>query len=197
MFKAALGAVLLLISPAFVAADADSPAVRSKDDCGAICLFIALRSLDVPVENLSELLDRIGPPPGGGYNLAQLAETAESYGVRTRGVETSTINLSRRSGRFACIAHYAEGHFVNLINVENDQVHLIDAPRSMRVPMETFNSVWSRNALLISHEPILAEEDLPIEWNWGRIVLMALAAVMTAAVFLIVPRFARKQVAGK
>lgn len=162
-----------------------------------MCLFIALRSLDVPVGNLSELLDRIGPPPSGGYNLAQLAETAESYGVQTRGVETSTNNLSRRSGRFACIAHYAEGHFVNLIDVEKGQVHLIDAPRSMRVPMETFNSVWSRNALLISHESILAEEDLPIEWNWGRIVLIALAAFMTVVAFLIVPRFVRRQVAGK
>ena len=63
--------------------------------------------------------------------------------------------------------------------------------------METFNSVWSRNALLISHESILAEEDLPIEWNWGRIVLIALAAFMTFVTFLIVPRFVRRQVAGK
>ncbi len=119
-----------------------------KDHCGALCLYISLRALDVDVAGVQEIADKMGTPPAGGYSLAQLSEAAQSYGMQTRGIETSAENLMKRTGRFACIAHYEDGHFVNLLNVEPGMVHVIDAPRSMRVPLETFNQRWSRNALL-------------------------------------------------
>jgi ABC-type bacteriocin/lantibiotic exporter with double-glycine peptidase domain len=166
-----------------------------EDDCGALCLFIALRSLDVPVSGVQELTQKLGTPPEGGYNLAQLATSAESFGMHIRAVETTTDNLARREGRFACIAHYAEGHFVNLINVERGQVHVIDAPRSMRLPIETFNSQWSRKALLISPHPILAEEDLPTEWNWSLVVSALVGLGLLFAVAFTWKRFRRRSVA--
>ncbi len=175
-------ATFLLMATAMVlpAHAQDLSGNRHSDECGAICLYIALRSLDIEISGPQEVIERVGPPPEGGFSLDQLAETAAAYGMQTRTVETSADNLMRRPGRFACIAHYGEGHFVNLIDAEQGLVHVIDAPRSMRVPTETFDMFWSRKALLISAQPIIAEEDLPVEWSWWPFIYAAVAVCAVA-----------------
>ncbi len=190
---------LIVMILAGTSAWADDPSIdeiQRSEHCGAMCLYIALRSLDVEVADVQEVIDRLGSPPPGGYNLLQLKEAAEAYGMHTRGVETSADNLSRRPGRFACIAHYEDGHFVNLANVEEGQVHLIDAPRSLWVPIETFDSRWSHHALLISHDSILAEDELPLDLDWTRIAIIVGIGVLAAAIVFVALRRRRAPEAG-
>jgi ABC-type bacteriocin/lantibiotic exporter with double-glycine peptidase domain len=182
---------ILAVGSGVAFADDDADLALSPyrtDHCGALCLYIALRSLDVEVASVQEIADKMGLPPDGGYSLAQLAEAAQSYGMQTCGVETSAENLAKRAGRFACIAHYDDGHFVNLLDVEPGMVHVIDAPQSLRIPVETFDQRWSQNALLISNQPILSEDDLPIDSNWPLIVGVLLAAVVFVGLWILLRR---------
>src|SRR5690606_7464680 len=87
---------------------AEAPAALAAAEqplCGAYCLYAALLALDVDVESLDIVEQRMGPPPASGYSLGQLAQAAASFGVESLGVETTYDRLLARAGRFTCIAH--------------------------------------------------------------------------------------------
>ena len=69
--------------------------------CGAYCLYVSLKALDLPVEDFAALEAKLGQPSRAGYSMLQLAEAARSYGAYVEGVETNLDALSRRRGRFA------------------------------------------------------------------------------------------------
>lgn len=154
--------------------------------CGANTLYVSLKALDADVGSFGELRQTLGEPGPQGYSLGQLAEAAQSYGMQTLGVETSAGNLSRRPGRFACIAHVGENHFVNIADVKDGMVSIVDPPRSYTLPGETLSARWDGTALLISPTELLAEEDLPgpFPWTQAAVGVLALLALYSAWVFL-------------
>lgn len=157
----------------FLLATSRSATAQEEPDplCGANTLYISLKALDADVGSLGEVRETLGEPGPQGYSLGQLAETAESYGMQTLGVETSAANLFRRPGRFACIAHVGDNHFVNIADVKDDKVSIIDPPRSYTLPAQTLSARWDGTALLISRAPLLAEEELPGPFAWKQIAL--------------------------
>lgn len=156
------------------------PYLGGEDACGRNCLYVALRSLGAEPASLAEIEERIGRPPVGGYHLKRLKEGAETYGMHTLGVRTSLDNLARRPRPFACIAHYTSGHFVLVTEIvaQGRGVRVIDPPNTaVDLPQETFETLWSGNALLISPVPLIAEEKLPRDFPW-RSVLVGLGTLL-------------------
>lgn len=171
--KSAILVVMLLTSAGRAAEQPDGD-LR----CGIDTLYVGLRALDVEVVNgPDEIEQKLGSMTADGYSLAQLADVAESYGLHTLGVQTTPDNLSRRPGRFVCIAHVHGAHFVNIANVEDGVVSIVDPPREYRVAVDAFRHQWPGTALLISHSPLLAEEDLPRPFNWRPLFITGLAAL--------------------
>ncbi|MEZ5942010.1 MAG: cysteine peptidase family C39 domain-containing protein [Planctomycetaceae bacterium] len=162
--------------------------IQSNEACGRNCLYIALKSLDVEAGSLADLESRIGQPPAGGYSLKRLQEGAESYGMHTLGVQTSVENLALRPRPFACIAHYKTGHFVLLLDAvgKSRGVKVLDPPQSaIDLPRETFESLWSERVLLISPEPLLAEEDLPKPFPWLTVFVGFAILAILASLFYV------------
>ena len=157
--------------------------------CGSYCLYVSLKALDLPVESFAALEKKLGQPSPAGYNLGQLDEAARSYGAHTLGVQTNAENLRRRPGRFACIALIDKHHFVNLADIDAAQAYVIDPPKEYPVPLDTLRTRWDGTALLISAEPLLAEEDLPRPFPYGVLLIVAglLAALVT--VYLLLRKF--------
>ncbi len=140
--------------------------------CGSQCLYISLKALDFDVPPVDELEERLGPPTPEGYSLAQIADVAQTLGAHTLGVQSNVANLERRPGRFACIAKWANGHFVILGGVdEHRRMLVIDPPRSFSAPVDVISSQWDGTALLVSPAPLLAEEELPRPGAFGRLVI--------------------------
>lgn len=163
--------------------------VDSDPLCGAYCLYVALGSLDAAVPPFDEFQEALGEPGASGFSLGELAEYAEGLGLHTLGVLTNCENLERRPGRFACIAHLARGHFVLLTDVRAGAVTMIDPPRTSSVAPEILQTQWDGTALLISAQPLLAEEDLPRErrWLWWVAAAGALGAGVVFRLFRRVP----------
>jgi ABC-type bacteriocin/lantibiotic exporter with double-glycine peptidase domain len=159
---------------------------RKNVRCGSYTLYVGLKAIDVPVGPYQEFEAKLGEPSPAGYSLGKLAEVAESYGLRTLGVQTTLENLQRRGGRFVCIAHLNGDHFVNVAGVSDGVVSLIDAPRAYSLPIDTFNSQWSGTALLISRGPLVREEELPrpLDVRWLLAAALAGFALYTGWVFL-------------
>ena len=160
--------------------------------CGSYCLYVGLKALDLPVQSFDELEAKLGQPSPAGYSLGQLEEAARGYGVHTLGVQTTVENLQRRPGRFVCIAHLNESHFVNIAAIEERVASIIDPPRRSSVPVDTLRSQWDGTALLISGEPLLAEEDLPRELPWSALLLSIGGAVAVGSAWYMARRFLSK-----
>lgn len=153
-----MNAVLsVLVAASLLQADVSPPDLK----CGSQCLYVSLKALDFPVGSFAELEAKLGQPSAAGYSMGQLSEAAKLYGAEVLGVETTFENLRRRPGRFACIALISKSHFVNFADVEDQQTYVIDPPRDYKLPLDTLRTRWDGKALLISHEPLLSEEDLP------------------------------------
>ena len=150
--------------------------------CGAYCLYLGLNTLDLPLKNYKELEDKLGQPGEFGYSMEQLSEAARSFGAYSLGVETSLENLRRRPRRFVCIALLKQGHFVNLYDATDDRVFLVDPPNLRQVGLDGFRATWTGKALLISDQAIPDESSLRSHYEWGLIVLIALAAMAVAGV---------------
>jgi ABC-type bacteriocin/lantibiotic exporter with double-glycine peptidase domain len=154
--------------------------------CGPYCLYVALGSLEIPVGSFAELQEKLGEPASSGYSLGELAHFAEQQSVNTLGVQTNVGNLRRRPGRFACIAHLSHGHFVLISDVSGNTVKLIDPPNVSNVAPDILATQWDGTALLLSAEPLLAEEDLPTEitWTWWAAAALALVAGLAGCVYV-------------
>ncbi len=172
-------ASLALLLIAF--AQTKSPAQTVDLRCGGYCLYVSLKGLDFPVANYDELEKKLGQPTKAGYSMAQLEKIAKEYGAQTLGVQTSVENLLLRPGRFACIALIEGNHFVNLAAIEEGTMSIIDAPRSNSVPLVTLSSIWDGKALLISPDPLLAEEDLPMPFPWMTLWMVIGAIAVTTS----------------
>ncbi|MFN0050695.1 MAG: cysteine peptidase family C39 domain-containing protein [Planctomycetales bacterium] len=150
------------------------------DNCGAYCLYVSLRALDVEVGGFDALQQKLGSPGRTGYSLGQIAEVAEAYGVQTLGVKTTPEDLRLREAPFACIALIRESHFVNFAEIDESQVHVVDPPREYTLPLATLSTVWKGEALLLSRGPLVSETDL------ARKVWMFRAAVIAVCTLLLV-----------
>lgn len=155
-----------------------------RDLCGAYCLYVGLKAIDMPVESFERLQEDLGPPPAGGYSLGQLDEVARQYGAETLGVSTSIENLRLCNERFACIAHLNQDHFVLVSKIDTDGVIVVDPPAKRMVPFVTWDRQWDGVALLLSPSALQPEEDLKAPWNWywigGGAGVIILAGTMFA-----------------
>lgn len=172
--------VLMLIT-----ADPDLGNAETKVEprCGSNCLYVAIRLLGHPLDSLSKLEEVLGEPSPKGFTLAELSDAARHFKVETLGVETSFQNLTRRTGRFACIAHVDGGHFVLFHNAEQGKVTVVDPPRVYEVPLDTMRTRWQGKALLLANVPLAREETLNGTWPWKPIVVGA--GVVAACVWFL------------
>jgi hypothetical protein len=94
--------------------------------------------------------------------MEDLSAAAQRAGAYAAGVETTLENLSYRNGRFACIAHLQQGHFVNLYDFERDKrrVWIIDPPHKRELQADAFRAIWTKKVLLISRFPLEPEESI-------------------------------------
>lgn len=128
--------------------------------CGSRCLYVALKSLDIPVESTSELEESMGSPFPGGYSMTQIATAAEERGAKTLGVKTTFENLKNRPGRFTCIAFIRGNHYVLFGDVKDGTVTYVDPPIITDIPCATAQIDWQGEALLISADDLVPEADL-------------------------------------
>ena len=183
---------LVLLGVAAVIA-AGNGALPEKELCGAYCLYLGLKAIEVPVEGMERVQQELGSPPAGGYSLGQIDATARKFGAETLGVKTTFANLRLRKERFVCLAHLKENHFVLFTKIEKDGVIVIDPPTKKFVPFVTLQKDWNGNALLISPEPLLAEESLRSQFGWW----MPALAVAIAVVGVVAIYFSRRVRHGK
>jgi hypothetical protein len=140
---------------------ANSTAERGSDvRCGAYCLQVALKAIGYAPEEYGTLEKALGPPGPLGYSLAQLSNEARRRGAETLAVETSLENLRSREEAFACITLLGAKHFVLLFDADEAKVSIVDPPRAYTLPIETFRHSWTGKSLLISRQPLQAEEAL-------------------------------------
>jgi ABC-type bacteriocin/lantibiotic exporter with double-glycine peptidase domain len=160
----------------------NSPQAPDADlRCGGLCLYVALNALDHRVPGYAELEAKLGPPTPQGYSMERLAEVARQYGVYALGVETTLDALRDRPGRFACIAYLDQGHFVNIYDIEGNQVYLIDPPGHRAASTDAFRTVWKGRALLIANEPISV--DVARRRRWWPIVVGGAGAAAVVGFF--------------
>ncbi len=165
--------VLLWQSPA--------QAAPPSELCGAYCLYLGLKSIDLPIESLERLQEKLGDPPPGGYSLGQIEEQARKLGAQTLGVRTTLEKLKLRKERFACIAHVQSNHFVLLTDIGEQGVTVIDVPEKRQVPFLTWSREWDGAALLLSPGPLTPEEQLRHPWNWRLMSLIAGGVLVVVA----------------
>jgi len=179
-----------LLALSLIAADEPASRVESEPRCGSYCLYVALRSLDLPVSSFEEVEDKLGPPTPAGYSLGQLQEVAQHFGAQTLGVQTSFGNLRLRDERFACIAHLDNpSHFVNLADVsEAGMVTVIDPPKSSAIPADTLRLRWKGAALLLSPVPLTPEEDLRKPWSVAVLWMIAGVGLVAALGLVLIRR---------
>lgn len=183
-----MGTVSLLVV-AVLAAIPTKPVPKPAPDlrCGGYCLYVGLRALDYPISSYDEIERRLGQPTAvSGYSLGQLNGVAKDFGVQTLGVSTTPERLAQRPGRFVALAHIDGNHFVNIAGVDNGAARIIDPPREYSLPVDTLRTRWDGTALLLSREPLLAEEKvggLP-SWSWVAAALAGVAVVVGAWAYL-------------
>lgn len=134
--------------------------------CGSYSLMVALGALGIGPGSFEELEQQLGEPGPDGYSMLELDEVARSYGARTMAVETSLGNLDWRPERFVCLTVINDHHYVLLYKIEGGKVFLCDAPSTYDLPIDTFESIWSRKALLLGPEEFLPDESIAARRAW-------------------------------
>lgn len=146
------------------AAVAAAPPAENADNvdmrCGAYCLYVSLKALNVAVPSYAELEGKLGPASANGYSLGHMADVAQQYGAKTLGVVTTPENLALRPRPFACIALFGKNHFVNIGDIADGKCIFIDAPNKFEIPLDALRGAWDGTALLISTSPLAPEEEL-------------------------------------
>lgn len=186
--------ICVILAAAASAADSDNGSTDDSVDlrCGAYCLYVSLRALEIPIESYEQIEADLGPPSPAGYSMAQLSEVAKKHGAETLGVDTTFENLRRRPQPFACIAHINGNHFVNFAEVEDRQAWVIDPPREYSVPLDTLRTQWEGKALLISATPLLAEDELPRPFPWNVVLIVVVSSLAAWTLWVVFRRrFAR------
>jgi hypothetical protein len=161
-----------------------APIGRIDPRCGSKCVFVGLRALDMGPARLAEIEHTLGAPGPLGYSVLQLSQVAEAAGAHTVAVKTSLDNLSQRSRTesFVCLTIMSGSHFVLLYDIDQSNIWLIDPPRKLVLPRETFINKWSKEALLISRQPLAREESIGSSVVWWRRSLATLGVLLSIAV---------------
>jgi hypothetical protein len=146
-------------------------------NCGAYCLYAALRALETPVGDYKTFEKRLGQPTRSGYSLQQLADGADIYGVSSLGVTTTLANLARRKGKFACIALINDNHYVCIYDIDATHVYIVDPPKSYASSKEAFEALWKGKALLFATYPIAPEVADGRRWVIGTALAIALCVI--------------------
>ncbi len=146
------------------------PRDHSDLRCGAYCLFVSLTGLELWERSFAELETALGQPTVAGYSMAQLEKFAREQGAHTLAIETDLDRLPRRGQPFACIALLEGNHFVNVYDMDKQQVYVIDPPKEYAAPLDTFRLLWTRKALLISKAPLALASDWGAWW-WAVAVV--------------------------
>lgn len=135
-----------------------------KPYCGADCLYISLRSLDIDVPAYKEFIGLMGEPRSTGFSMEDLKTQANRFKAQAVGVVTTPQNLLARTGRFACIAWLKRGHFVILADVDSvkQEAQIVDCPLEATVSFAALKSQWNGEALLVSREALASEETVAL-----------------------------------
>lgn len=171
----ALVALLLFVQQPLLKDSSVATAATPDLRCGAMCLYVGLRGIDVPVASFESIEKKLGPASSMGYSMDQLRSAAEEFGAHALPIQTNLENLRKRRRPFACIAHLTTGHFVLIGDVTNDSVYVINPPQSAaNVPVATFLLMWDQRVLVLAREPVEPEErfrKLPTGlWIWSAIL---------------------------
>ncbi|MGC8642354.1 MAG: cysteine peptidase family C39 domain-containing protein, partial [Isosphaeraceae bacterium] len=177
------GGLLFVLCVLAQLANAQAPSKKPNLKCGAYCLYVALRALDVDVPNYDALEKELGLPGRLGYSMSDLARVAELHGAHVKGMETHLEDLASRRQRLAYICLSSTGHFVCLYNVDGALVHLVDPPEVLSVPVDTFKQQWTGKVLLISDSPIRESASIVPHgpWAWGLLI----ATIATACLLVV------------
>ncbi|HWE39097.1 MAG TPA: DUF1573 domain-containing protein [Isosphaeraceae bacterium] len=155
--------------------------------CGSYSLYIALKAIDRAPPTFEDLEKTLGSPGPGGYSMKQLEDGAKQRGAQTIAVETTLDNLRWRREPFACITLINDNHFVVFYNIDDQYVYYINAPHEVKLPIDTFRPVWSRQCLLIGPEPFAPEESIRRPWSraWilGGVLGIAFVVIFIALWF--------------
>ncbi len=160
-----------LASAGFVTAE--DPGINKPRDprCGLYCLYVAEGALGKQSGAISELEKGLGKIGGDGYSIDALKDQAIRDGFFAIVVKTDLPTIATIQRPFACVALTKRPHFVLLSDVQDGQVHVIDAPRDYVVPVDTFVQDWQGYALILSEVPIRYHTN---RWIWiaGTVVLV-------------------------
>lgn len=168
-------AIFLACTPRCALSD-DARDLSHDPLCGVKCLYSGLVALDLQPGEYPSFLEKCGDVDARGFSLGRIEEIAKECGATTLAVNTTLDNLQLRQERFVCIAHVDGTHYVNLGDVDGNQVWVVDPPRDGMIATEVFAKRWDGNALLLARTPLAPEEELrrPVRWGW----IMASGAIM-------------------
>lgn len=155
-------AVVVLGMPRLSPAQSKVPTDDSL--CGLNCLYVAMLAVDRDPGSYAAFIAKNQPVGATWSSLGELEVMAKGAGLHTLAVQTTTQDLARRTGQFACIAHVDGKHFVNVGGVENGGIWVIDPPIDAVVPASVFAQRWKGHALLLSRTPLAP---LPASSGWG------------------------------
>jgi hypothetical protein len=165
--------------------------------CGSYCLFVALDAIGKAPPKFQDLESALGAPGTAGYSMAQLQKGAEQFGAKTLAVQTTLENLRDRGGKFACLTHAHDDHFILLYDVTDTRVAIVDPPRDYELTRAAFQPTWGRKALLISAEPLRSEESIVWMRRLRVAGLWTLGLVVASAILgLARSRLRRRRVAA-
>jgi len=169
------GVLMLFYVAAMVILQHNSSSERSDIYCGSRCLYIGLKALEASPKSYNQLQDRIGDPGLGGYSMLQLERVAQGHGLYARSVHTTLENLVARREGLVCLTLSPENHYVVLSNIGKETVTLLDPPRVVEVPTDTFVAKWTRNCLLLSHTQLEEEESVTRRIYYKRLWKLGIA----------------------
>lgn len=159
-------------SPDMSQTDSDAVSAGRADPlCGYNCLYSGLHALDYDPGDYSDFLAKHALADPRGASIGQLDVLAKSFGAQTQAVKTTLDHLKSRQAsneRFVCIAHVDGNHFVNIADIDDQGVWIVDPPRDGMIAEALLAKRWSGDAILISREPLMREEDIRLSspWKW-------------------------------
>lgn len=176
-------AVAILIVAVFGWLTPDTAGATPDVTCGSQCLYVGLKGLGLAPKTYAALEKSIGPPSARGYSMLELENEARKHGASTLAVETTLEHLSARDQPYVCLTLINGNHYVLIKNIADDNIELIDPPRSVTVNRDAFGTLWDRKVLLLATSPLTSEADLRIAGGmtmlgWSATVLFLLCGAV-------------------
>lgn len=151
--------------------------------CGSRCVFLAIKSLGAYNGTFKEFQTQIGDPGLQGYSLEQLSEIAETFKLKTAIVRTSLANLEARNDSCICITLVRENHFALLTDIDSSSrlVSIVDYPKIIKLPIDTFLAQWKPYCLLVSESPLESEESISRRLMYRKFGKLGIIVIMLGA----------------